>query len=114
MLNPALLPSTLIVVGWLFLGAMGEPAEAAPPQETGTTVQPEMATLKSTFIPGDKTLFFDDLRHDRGRRAAAFQGPRICAGVEGGRQHPAIDHYPAGIDFPHPPAGELTDFITPG
>jgi outer membrane protein OmpA-like peptidoglycan-associated protein len=29
-------------------------------QATGAAAQPEMTTLKSTFIPGDKTLFFDD------------------------------------------------------
>ena len=47
----------LILTGWLAVGAM---ASAAPPQEAGATAQPEMTTLKSTFIPGDKTLFFDD------------------------------------------------------
>ncbi len=35
-------------------------AAPLPPQETGAGAQPEMTTLKSTFIPGDKTLFFDD------------------------------------------------------
>ncbi len=33
---------------------------AAPPQEAGAAAQPELTTLKSTFIPGDKTLFYDD------------------------------------------------------
>jgi len=32
----------------------------APPQEASAAAQPEMTTLKSTFIPGDKTLFYDD------------------------------------------------------
>jgi outer membrane protein OmpA-like peptidoglycan-associated protein len=33
---------------------------AAPPQQAGAAAQPEMTTLKSTFVPGDKTLFYDD------------------------------------------------------
>lgn len=37
----------------------GLPA-GAPAQQGGATAQPEMTTLKSTFIPGDKTLFYDD------------------------------------------------------
>ena len=55
------LTSALILAGWLLVGPVGEAMEpAAPPQEAGATAQPEMTTLKSTFIPGDKTLFFDD------------------------------------------------------
>lgn len=43
------------------MGAMAGPADAAaPPQEAGAAGQPEMTALKSTFIPGEKTLFFDD------------------------------------------------------
>lgn len=33
---------------------------AAQAQQPPETAQPEMTTLKSTFIPGEKTLFFDD------------------------------------------------------
>jgi outer membrane protein OmpA-like peptidoglycan-associated protein len=51
------LSSTLILAGWLPLGVMGAPA---PPQAAGAAAQPEMTTLKSTFVPGDKTLFYDD------------------------------------------------------
>jgi OOP family OmpA-OmpF porin len=49
----ASLSSALIVAGCLYAGA------AAPPQESGTA-QPEMKALKSAFVPGEKTLFFDD------------------------------------------------------
>jgi OmpA-OmpF porin, OOP family len=64
-LRYAWLSSVLILAGWLPVCAMGEPLQpAAPPQEAstaaGTVAQPEMTTLKSTFIPGDKTLFYDD------------------------------------------------------
>ncbi len=49
--------SVLVSAGWLLAGVATGPA--APPQ-AGATAQPEMTTLKSTFIPGDKTIFYDD------------------------------------------------------
>jgi OOP family OmpA-OmpF porin len=49
----ASLSSAFILAGWLYAGA------AAPPQE-GSTAQPEMKVLKGAFVPGEKTLFFDD------------------------------------------------------
>ncbi len=42
---------SLCLTGWPALAQTQPPAAAA---------QPEMTTLKSTFIPGEKTLFFDD------------------------------------------------------
>lgn len=51
------LSSTLILAEWLPVGVMGAPA---PPQAAGAAAQPEMTALKSTFVPGDKTLFYDD------------------------------------------------------
>lgn len=36
------------------------PARAAEPAATAPTAQPEFTTLKSTFIPGEKTIFYDD------------------------------------------------------
>ncbi len=41
----------------LFLAGL---AQAAPPQAPASSAQPELTTLKSTFIPGEKTLFYDD------------------------------------------------------
>ncbi|MBZ5586247.1 MAG: OmpA family protein, partial [Acidobacteriia bacterium] len=35
-------------------------AAGQTPASPGPSAQPEMTTLKSTFIPGDKTLFYDD------------------------------------------------------
>lgn len=52
-LRRVILFGVCVVAGALPFGAAGAPA----PQETA---QPEMATLKATFIPGDKTLFYDD------------------------------------------------------
>ncbi len=49
-------PFAVILAACLQFGAAGAPS----PQESSAGVQPEMTTLKSTFIPGDKTLFFDD------------------------------------------------------
>ena len=61
MLRNASLSCALIVTASLQAGAVGKPlAPTAPPQEASAAAQPEMTTLKSTFIPGDKTLFFDD------------------------------------------------------
>ena len=54
-LRCTVLSSTLIFAAWLPTGA-----RATPPQQAGAGAQPEMTTLKSTFIPGDKTLFYDD------------------------------------------------------
>jgi len=41
---------------WLPAGAPAAPAA----QESGAAAQPEMTTLKAAFIPGEKTLFYDD------------------------------------------------------
>ncbi len=49
----ASLSSALVLAGCLCAGA------AAPPQES-STAQPEMKALKGAFVPGEKTLFFDD------------------------------------------------------
>jgi hypothetical protein len=43
----------------LALWLAGGVAAAQAPQ-SAPTAQPEMTTLKSTFVPGEKTLFFDD------------------------------------------------------
>jgi OOP family OmpA-OmpF porin len=51
----------LILAAWATAGSVATAMEpAAPPQEAGATSQPEMTTLTSTFVPGDKTVFFDD------------------------------------------------------
>jgi outer membrane protein OmpA-like peptidoglycan-associated protein len=42
------------------LPAPAADAPAAQAQQPAAATQPEMTTLKSTFIPGEKTLFFDD------------------------------------------------------
>jgi OOP family OmpA-OmpF porin len=61
MLHRALLSAALILAGSLQVGLVGQPSEPAPLfQQAGATAQPEMTTLKSTFVPGEKTLFFDD------------------------------------------------------
>lgn len=44
-----------VVFSSALLFVVGLPAAAQP-----ATSQPEMTTLKSTFIPGDKTIFYDD------------------------------------------------------
>ncbi|HLK48593.1 MAG TPA: OmpA family protein [Bryobacteraceae bacterium] len=49
----ACFPAALLFAG-VVMAQSGQ--DAAPP----ATPQPEMTTLKSTFIPGDKTIFFDD------------------------------------------------------
>ena len=55
------LASAVALAGWLLVAAGGAPlVSAAEPQGAAAASQPEMTTLKSTFIPGDKTLFFDD------------------------------------------------------
>jgi OmpA-OmpF porin, OOP family len=46
------LPAVISVAGW-----MAAAAQAAP--QAGSA-QPEMTTLKSTFVPGEKTIFYDD------------------------------------------------------
>ena len=45
--------------GTLFLFACAVAAVAPSPAQEAAA-QPEMTTLKATFIPGDKTIFFDD------------------------------------------------------
>jgi len=35
-------------------------ATAQSPASSGSTQQPEFTTLKSTFVPGEKTIFYDD------------------------------------------------------
>ncbi len=61
MLRSASLLSAIMLLGWLQAGAMGAPVDPPPsPQATAAAAQPEMTTLKSTFIPGEKTIFFDD------------------------------------------------------
>ncbi len=52
------IPHRTLLLSALILAGSLEAAWAAAPQDAGA--QPEMTTLKSTFIPGDKTLFFDD------------------------------------------------------
>jgi OOP family OmpA-OmpF porin len=52
------LSSALVLAGWQ-IGAAAEPFQQSASQEPGAG-QPEMTTLKATFIPGDKTLFYDD------------------------------------------------------
>ncbi len=54
----AWLAPTLLSAGLLLVNA-GDAAGQAP-AAAGATAQPEMTTLKSTFIPGDKTIFYDD------------------------------------------------------
>jgi outer membrane protein OmpA-like peptidoglycan-associated protein len=49
----ASLSAVLIFAGWIQAGAQQPPA-------AGTVAQPEMTTLKSTFVPGEKTIFYDD------------------------------------------------------
>ena len=44
------LPAALILAGW-------QPAAAQP---ASSSPQPEFTTLKSTFVPGEKTIFYDD------------------------------------------------------
>ena len=46
-----------MVVSVLLMGSLQTHVMA---QTAGAAAQPEMTTLKSTFVPGDKTLFFDD------------------------------------------------------
>jgi OOP family OmpA-OmpF porin len=57
-LRHALLPGTAILMGLILAGsahAVPEPQAATP-----AAAQPEMTTLKSTFVPGEKTVFYDD------------------------------------------------------
>ena len=49
----AWLPAALFLAGALLAQTGQEPTATA-------TAQPEMTALKSTFVPGDKTIFFDD------------------------------------------------------
>jgi len=51
-LRYAWLPAALVLAGW-----MPAAAQTAAP---AASAQPEMTTLKSTFVPGDKTIFYDD------------------------------------------------------
>ena len=44
----------------LFILYLAGGVAAAQTQQPADTAQPEMTTLKSTFVPGEKTLFFDD------------------------------------------------------
>ena len=52
-----MLNRTTLLVAALVLVCAGVLANAQAPQRTP---QPEMTTLKSDFVPGEKTLFFDD------------------------------------------------------
>ena len=52
--------SALTLAQWVQTGATGEPFEPPASLQQPSAAQPEMTTLTSTFIPGDKTLFFDD------------------------------------------------------
>lgn len=106
------LPSALLLAGWLQVGPMAAPVEGAPPpQETGAAAQPEMTTLKSTFIPGETTLFFDDFTdmgaddpppHFKVRGAA----PELMAGggirqlsVKKGSLFPNLTNLPKNFTF---------------
>ena len=40
--------------------AASTPAAAPAPPSPDVSQQPEMTVLKSTFIPGEKTIFYDD------------------------------------------------------
>lgn len=51
-LSRASLLSALVLAGCLQFRAAA--------QQSGATAQPEMTALKSTFVPGEKTIFFDD------------------------------------------------------
>ena len=51
-LRSAWLPAALVLAGWI-------PAAAQTAAPAGSA-QPEMTTLKSTFVPGEKTIFYDD------------------------------------------------------
>ncbi len=42
----------------LFAGVLQAQTEQAPP--TSPAAQPELTAVKSTFVPGDKTIFYDD------------------------------------------------------
>lgn len=44
----------------LLLSSLVLPIAALAAPQGAATAQPEMATLKATFIPGDKTIFYDD------------------------------------------------------
>jgi OOP family OmpA-OmpF porin len=50
----------LILANSVQTEAMAEPLASAASLQPPSAVQPEMTTLKSTFIPGDKTIFYDD------------------------------------------------------
>lgn len=52
----AWLPSTLLFAGLMQTQAAAPQQQAAP----ASSPQPEMTTLKSTFVPGEKTIFYDD------------------------------------------------------
>jgi OOP family OmpA-OmpF porin len=54
------LSSALFLAWSVPAGAGGPVPQAAPPAQAAPGTQPEMTTLKSTFIPGEKTLFYDD------------------------------------------------------
>jgi OOP family OmpA-OmpF porin len=49
----ACFPAALLFAGLIMAQSGQDPAAPA-------TAQPEMTTLKSTFVPGDKTIFYDD------------------------------------------------------
>jgi len=86
----AWLPAALFFMGVLRAQTSQEPATAA-------SAQPEMTTLKSTFVPGDKTIFFDDFTD-----ITADSVPPHSAGAERGwRYLPTLD-LAARVDFPQP------------